>query len=165
MKRFAFATLAALAAVVASEQQAKAWFNFGLGSSTNLSVSWGGHHRCGNSSEPWPTQALGNPNFNNYGPSPFFPPYYPGANGIGVSGPYGHGYYGAPGYGMPFIGPMPGAGSGSGTGSGSGSGSPTSFNYNYVPPMSFSYGYPATPYGYADVQQAYYAAPAYWYGR
>ena len=44
MKRFALSTLAALAAVVASEQQAKAWFNFGVGSSTSANISWGGRH-------------------------------------------------------------------------------------------------------------------------
>jgi hypothetical protein len=145
MKRFALAVLAALAAVVASEQQAKAWFNFGIGSSTNMNVSWGGHHgHCGRGSEPWPTQSLGVPNFNYYGPAPSFPPYYPGAGGYGYSLPYGQ-----PGY----TGPMP-----QGSGSGSGSGSPIFFA-----PVPMVNPYIANPYD-NGIQNAYYQTP-YWYGR
>jgi hypothetical protein len=140
MKRFAFATLAALAALVASEQQAKAWFNLGLGVSSNFNVSWGGHQRCGSRSEPWPEHNPGVPNFNWYGPAPC---YGPGGYGYGAPG------NGAPGYGAPgngYVPPMPTPGSGSGS---AGSGSPMSF--------APSYGY--------DLQSAYFQAPPYWYGR
>src|ERR1051325_1271567 len=114
MKRFAFATLAALAAVVASEQQASAWFNFSLGSTTQMSISWGGHNKCGNSSEPWP-HGVPVPGFNSC-PCPSW-------GGYGYA-PQGGGY----------VAPMPGAGSGS-----VGSGSPMS--YYYAPAVNYGYGY------------------------
>ncbi|HEV3080750.1 MAG TPA: hypothetical protein VGY66_13260 [Gemmataceae bacterium] len=139
MKRFVFATLAALAAVVASEQQAKAWFNLGVGTSTNFNISWGGHQRCGSQSEPWP-HTTGMPNFPWYGP-------YQGA-GYGMPMPYAMPAYGSPGSG--YVAPMPGSGSGSS-------------GYYYMPaPTAYAYG---APYYTAGVQHAYYEVPAYYYGR
>jgi hypothetical protein len=137
MKRFAFATLAALAAVVASEQEAKAWFNFSLGSQTQMSVSWGGHNKCGNTSEPWPHNVP-----------------VPGFNSCPCPQQWG-------GYGQQggYVAPMPGAGSGS-----VGSGSPMS--YYYTPAATYGYGYGYTmPNADASVQNAYYQVPPYWYGR
>src|ERR1051326_3157070 len=119
MKRFALATLAALAAVVASEQQAKAWFNFGVGGGFNTNISWGGNKRCGTESEGWPTTSLGVPQFNNYGQGPWGIPNYP----YGMPMPGGHG--------APYVAPMPGSGSGAG------SGSPVYF----VPTVNPYYGY------------------------
>jgi hypothetical protein len=144
MKRFAFATLVAVAAVLAFEQQAKAWFNLGIGTSTNFNVSWGGHQRCGNhGSEPWPN-SQGYPNYNWYGPPPC------GPMGCGFGGGYGMPTGHPPGSG--FVPPMPGSGSGSG-----------SSGYYYNMPVQTPYAYWA-PY-YADgVQQAYYQVPGYYYG-
>src|SRR5690242_10666823 len=119
MKRFAFATLAALAAVVASQQQAKAWFNFSVGSSYNVNLSWGGHQgHCGHGSEPWPG------NGQQCGPW--------GCGGYGMPG-YGYGYGTGYGYGGQggYIAPMP-------QGSGSSSGSPAGFNFIPVP-MGYVY--------------------------
>jgi hypothetical protein len=147
MKRFVFATLAALAAMVASEQQAKAWFNIGVGSSTQANLSWGGWQRCGGSSEPWPHYSPGYPSNNWYGPA------QSGPGGYGFGGAYAMpwGYpQAAPGSG--YVAPMPGSGSGSG-----------SSGYYYMPVPS-GYVYTA-PYYFNGVQHAYYEMPAYWYGR
>jgi hypothetical protein len=125
MKRFAFATLAALAAVVASEQQAKAWFNLGVGSSTNFNISWGGHQRCGNRSEPWPEHNPGIPNYNFYGPAGYYGPWQQGC----------------PGYGAPngYVPPAPAPGSGSG--------SPMSYAPGYGYDLQSAY-FQAPPYWY-----------------
>jgi hypothetical protein len=138
MKKFTFATLAALALVAVAEQQAKAWFNATLGGSFNTSLSWGGHkHGCGES-EPWPGQSFGNPGYNNYGVSqPNYPPPYMGG-------------------GNHFVPPPP-------TPQGSGSGSA----YYYAVPMYQAMPYAQATYQPAMYQQAayYYQVPSYWYGR
>ncbi len=142
MKRFVFATLAALAAVVASEQQAKAWFNLGVGASANANLSWGGRQRCGGGTEPWPHYSAGYPSYNWYGPNP-------GA-GYGMPMFYAMPTHGNAGSG--YVAPMPGSGSGSGS---------SGYYYMAVPS---AYAYTA-PYYVDGVQHAYYETPAYWYGR
>src|SRR5438105_2222398 len=82
-------------AVAASEQQAKAWFNFGVGSSTSANISWGGRHgNCGRGSEPWPQHAMGTPNSLWYGPAPAYPQVDQGFGGYAMPGghdmPGGH---------------------------------------------------------------------------
>ena len=154
MKKFAFATLTALAAVVATQEQAKAWFNFGLGASFNTNISWGGLNVC-RQAEPWP-HTYGLPAFNNYGAAcgvPSFP-----------VNPYGMSTYGCP----PMQGGIPGGvrpptpfpgpqGQGSG---------PASFNYgSYYGNPYYGTGVPMPYAQQAALQQAAYYYPAMWYGR
>jgi hypothetical protein len=141
MKKFAFATLAALAAVVASQQQAKAWFNLGVGASFNTNLSFGGLNVC-RQAEPWPHN-YGNPSFNYYGAAAGVPAY--------PVNPYGMTSYGCP--------PPPGMRPGLPVPpQGQGSGAPQSFNYV---PRPMGYG-DAMPYA---QPAAYYFDPAIWYGR
>jgi hypothetical protein len=171
MKRFSFATLAALAIVMVSHEQAKAWFNWSLGGSANTNISWGGLKGSWNY-EPWPTNAYGLPQYNFYGPSNSGPPSYP-------VNPYGMYTYGAtngrPPAGAP-VPPAPPSPTPAPTGAGAGSGVPMGYNYqpqpygygNYNP----SYYYPQMPYAQpAQYQPSVYPPassaniPAYWYGR
>ncbi len=156
MKKFAIASLTAIALAVVSHEEAKAWFNFSAGGSFNTNISWGGRNVCHREAEPWPN-TYGIPAFNNYGPAAGVPAYPVG--GCGMTS-YGQGYQQLP----------PPAPKG-----GSGSGAPTSYN-NLPQPMGYGfgamgYGY-GLPYGYnmpyaqpVAYQYGMPETPAYWYGR
>jgi hypothetical protein len=110
MKKFAFASLAALALAAISSQPASAWFSFNVGGSANLSIACGGHSKS-TCSENWPN-TYGSPGFNFYGPAGGVPsaPCCGGyaCNGAGYGGTS---YASAPARGANYLDlvPVPGA--------------------------------------------------------
>jgi hypothetical protein len=145
MKKFLPASLLAVALLAASQQKASAWFNFSVGASANLNLSWGGVN-CGKfQSEPWPNQH-GSP----HGYSPYMPYGYPTHAGAGVQLEAAQP--------TPAPQPLPQA-------------KPQNTQlqptwYSNAAYQPVGYYYYTTPYNYyPSYSYSYYQTPAYWYGR